>query len=42
MARSFGTPAEVAQASADESTEPIFIRTLDRLETTNRSNPNGA
>ena len=42
MAESLGTPAEAVEAPVDESAEPIFIRKLDRLETTTRSNPNGA
>lgn len=42
MAESFGTPAEAAEAPGEESSEPIFTRTLDRLETTTHSNPNGA
>jgi hypothetical protein len=42
MAEPFGTLPEAGEAPADDSMEPIFIRKLDRLETTNRSNPNGA
>jgi hypothetical protein len=35
-------PADGAEVSQDEGAEPIGIRKLDRLETTQHSNPNGA
>jgi len=42
MTESFGAPAEEAtEAPVDESAEPIFIRKLDRLETTSASYGNG-
>jgi len=42
MAESLGAPADAVEATVDASAGPIFIRKLDRLETTNHSNPNGA
>jgi hypothetical protein len=42
MMDTFGVPANgPEEAPADESAQPIFIRKLDRLETTS-PNPNGA
>ncbi len=35
-------PADDEIVPDDETLLPISIRKLDRLETTNRSNPNGA
>jgi hypothetical protein len=43
MTAPLGSPdEELAEVPAGEGAEPIFIRKLDRLETTYFSNPNGA
>jgi hypothetical protein len=43
MTEALGVPAEeVAQVPADENTELIVIRRLDRLEATHVTNPSGA
>jgi hypothetical protein len=42
MAEQFETSHEGAELPVDESAEPIFIRKLDRLETTRPSNSQGA
>jgi hypothetical protein len=42
MTDTFAVPADdLEEAPMDESVQPIFIRKLDRLETTS-PNPNGA